>query len=179
MNILVYDINNINDKENICISDEIICPICKENILINIKDYKMNLFDCKYKHNIKNIFIKDYKNTQNIDISKIICNKCKIANKSNTYNNELYICINCNMNLCPLCKLKHEREHKIINYDLKNYICYKHNENYIKYCNECKLNICTECENEHRSHNIIYFGEILSEDNNDNELKEHIDLLKN
>ena len=43
MNILVYDIN----KENIYISDEIICPICKENILINIKDYKINLFDSK------------------------------------------------------------------------------------------------------------------------------------
>ena len=43
MNILVYDINNLNDKENICISDEIICPICKENILINIKDYRINL----------------------------------------------------------------------------------------------------------------------------------------
>ena len=128
MKILVYDINNSNNKENIYISDEIICPISKENILINIKDYyKINLFDCKYKHNIRNIFIKDYKNTQNIDISKIICNKCKMANKSNTYNNELYICNNCNMNLFPLCKLKHEKQHKIINYDLKNYMCYKHN----------------------------------------------------
>ena len=58
----------------------------------------INLFDCKYKHNIENILLKDYKNTQNIDTSKIICNKCKIANKSNTYNNELYICINKKIN---------------------------------------------------------------------------------
>ena len=32
------------------------------------------------------------KNTQKIDISKIISNICNINNKSNTYNNEFYIC---------------------------------------------------------------------------------------
>ena len=39
---------------------------------------------------------------------------------SNLYNNELFICLNCNINLCPLCKSKHKKEHKIINYELKN-----------------------------------------------------------
>ena len=139
MNILVYDSNSII-KETLCKSNEIICPICKENIYININDYKINLFDCKNKHNIRNISLKNYEKTQNIDISKIICDKCQIKNKSNTYNNEFYICLNCNINICPLCKLNYENEHEIINYDLKNYICNKHKENYTKYCNECKLN---------------------------------------
>ena len=155
-----------------------ICPKCNENIILEIKDYKINLYDCKYKHNIRNILFKEYENTQNIDISKIICDKCKLANKSNIYNNELYICLDCNINLCPLCKLKHEKEHKIINYDLKNYLCYKHNENYIRYCNECKLNICIRCEKEHINHKTISFGEIINDDNKINELKENINKLK-
>ena len=56
------------------------------------------------------------------------------------------------MNLCPLCKLNHEKTHKIINYDLKNYICYKHDDIYTKYCSDCKLNLCIKCEKDHRNH---------------------------
>ena len=93
MNILVYDNENKKIRECLFKSKEIICPICKENNLININDYKINLYGCKYKHNIRNILLKDYENTQKIDISKIICDKCKLVNKSNTYNNELYICL--------------------------------------------------------------------------------------
>ena len=31
-------------------SNNIICPICGENALIKIKDYKITLYDCKYGH---------------------------------------------------------------------------------------------------------------------------------
>ena len=41
-------------------SNEIICPTCKENIFINLNDYKINLFNCKNKHNIRNILLKSY-----------------------------------------------------------------------------------------------------------------------
>jgi len=84
----------------------------------------------------------------------------------------------CNINLCPVCKLKHEKEHKIINYDDINYICNEHYEIYSKYCKECKLNICIKCEKEHKNHKSIYFGEILLDNNNNNELREYIDKLK-
>ena len=63
MNILVYDGSNIKKKECLIKSKEIICPICKENNIININDYKINLFGCKYKHNIRNILFKDYEST--------------------------------------------------------------------------------------------------------------------
>ena len=87
--------------------------------------------------------------------------------------------MNCNINLCPVCKLKHEKEHIIINYDGKNYICNKHYKIYTKYCNECKLNICMKCEKDHKNHKSIYYGEIfLDNDNNNNELREYIDKLK-
>ena len=75
--ILVNDINEIIKKENIISSKEIICPICKENIFINFNNYKINLIKCKNNHNINNIYIKDFKDTQKIDISKIKCEICK------------------------------------------------------------------------------------------------------
>ena len=60
-------------------SKEIICPKCNENILIKIDNYKINLFNCKNNHNIDNILLNEYEN--NIDISKIICDKCKLKKK--------------------------------------------------------------------------------------------------
>ena len=45
MNIEVYnDAENTNNIDiNIIKSKDVICPECKENILINIKEYKINL----------------------------------------------------------------------------------------------------------------------------------------
>ena len=62
---------------------------------------------CKNGHTIDNILLSELENTQLIDESKIIWDKCKINNKGNTYNKEMFICNKCNMNLCPLCKSKH------------------------------------------------------------------------
>ena len=42
--------------------------------------------------------------------------------------NEFYICKTCNKNICPLCKSNHDKNHKIINYDDKDYICEKHKD---------------------------------------------------
>ena len=71
MNILVNDIIEEENK-NIIESKEMICPKCKENIIINIKDYKFEM-KCKNKHYYY-LFLNEYNNK--IDISKIICNKC-------------------------------------------------------------------------------------------------------
>ena len=175
MNILVQSKNDdINEIKEI-ISKDIICPECGENILINIKDYKINLYGCKNNHKINNILINKYENNQKIDLSKIICNECNENNKSNTYNNEFYICNTCNKNICPLCKLNHNKNHIIINYDDKNYICKKHNESYIKYCKKCNENICIICENEHNNHDIINLGKIIV---NKNELIKEMEELK-
>ena len=51
MNILIYDkIENINNKVNIIKSKGVIYSECKENKLINIKDYIINLYECKNNH---------------------------------------------------------------------------------------------------------------------------------
>ena len=60
-----------------------------------------------------------------------MCNICSNNNKGKTYNNQFYICGTCNKNMCPLCKDNHNKEYKIIDYDNKNYLCNKHNEQYI------------------------------------------------
>ena len=118
--ILVYSINSTINIENTNIkkSKDIICPKCKEICIYEIKDYKIKLYDCKNRHINEYINLNEYENK--IDISKIKCDKCKNKNKSNTFNNEFYICYECNMNLCPLCKSIHDNTHSIINYDYKD-----------------------------------------------------------
>ena len=57
MNVLVNDDKDKNSKNEI-ISKDIICPECKDNILIDIKNFKINLSECKQNHNKNNIFKK-------------------------------------------------------------------------------------------------------------------------
>ena len=83
--------------------------------------------------------MNEYEETQKIDISKIICDICKINNKNNSYNNVFNICNTCNKNMCPLCNSGHDKNHMIINYDDKNYICKKHNDLMIHLLNIVKF----------------------------------------
>ena len=160
LNILVTEINS-EDKEqlkDIRKSTEIICPTCSEITRINIKDYKISLFECKNGHKLEDILLKEFENTQNIDLAKIICEECKQYNKSKTHENKFFKCMNCKKNICPLCKSTHNKEHKILNYEDINYKCDLHFENYNSYCEDCKRNLCTLCEREHKR---VNFGDIL------------------
>ena len=118
-----------SDYKKVIKADYIICPICKENALINFDNFKIKISDCKYGHTSYLLF-NEFEESQKIDESKIICNNCGKINKSNTYNNIMYICNTCKMNLCPLFKEKHGGNHNIINYDQKYYICDIHNRQY-------------------------------------------------
>ena len=81
-----------------------------------------------------------------------------------------------------MCKSKHDKNHKVINYEQKEYICEIHNKNYIKYCDTCKINICMLCFNQHNMHNIIDYDNIIPDiDNIENsliKLKDSIDIFK-
>ena len=151
--IVVYDniINNVN--KILKRSNEIICPECYKNIFMKIDNYKIKLNNCINKHN-KIILIKEFENSQIIDLSKIICNNCKENNMGNTYNNIFYKCLKCKMNICPICYSNHNKEHKIINYNEINNICDKHYDNYDNYCIDCNKNICLKCFEDHNKHNI-------------------------
>ena len=186
MNVLVYDINIINKRnENndfIIKSNYIICPECGENSKIKFKDYKISYFDCKNGHKKDNLSLDDFIQTQNIDLSQIICDQDQCNNNQyNSYNKQFYKCYTCNKKLCPLCKSKHDKKHIIINYDEVNFKCGKHNDVYIKYCNKCKINLCLSCEDDHLNHDILYLGDFKQNKNSLNmkldELKQQINLL--
>ena len=168
MNFLVVEaiIPIQNQTEDIIIkSKNIICPECKEDIKISIDDYVINLFECKNKHDIDNIFLDKFDSTQNINISQIKCEICGNYNKENIYNNIFYRCNTCKKDIYPICYSNHNKEHNIINYDDKNYICNKHNKIYIAYCEDCKENICMYCEQNHNEHSIINYGKLLKDKN--------------
>ena len=172
-----------NTEQNIKVSTEPICLICKDICLIEINDYKMAISGCKNRHTVKDISISNFKNNQKINESKIICELCKNQNKASSYENRFYRCISCKKNLCPLCNSSHNKEHDIIDYNLLNYTCLNHNEKFNSYCKECKINLCMECESEHKDkENIIYFRDILPNKelykSNLNDLKSKIDKYK-
>ena len=152
---LLKDDNNNNAK--IIKSLNTICPECKESCRLKIENYKIKLFNCPNKHIIKDIKFIDFNDTQKINESNIICNKCKIKNKGNT--TEFYKCLTCKLNLCILCRSNHDLKHNIIKYDEKDYMCEIHNEPLIKYCIKCEKNICFACE-EHEEHETIFLGDI-------------------
>ena len=161
MNVIVYDIIEDNTKKNEVISNNLICPKCKNVTLIDFKDFKVNLFGCKNNHNLNDILLDKFEETQLIDLSKIQCEICQVNNKGTTHNNDFYICNTCNINICPLCKSIHDKSHRIIDYNDKNFICKMHNEHFNKYCKNCEKDICILCENEHKSHDVINFKNIL------------------
>ena len=181
MKVLVNLINEKNKEEVLIQSKDIICPKCNEPCKIKIENYKIKLYDCINNHIVENIKILDFQNTQKVNISNIICDICKVDNKSNSYNQEFYKCLTCGKNLCILCKTKHELEHNIIAYEQKNYICKKHNDFFAEYCKNCKQNLCFMCKMEHIEHNTIYFGDLMQEinklSNNTSEIKIIIESL--
>ena len=177
MSILVdkENLDNDNDNKNKKLSKEIICPECKEDILMNINNYKINLYECKNGHKKENILFEEFENIQKIDLSEIICNECNSQNKAKSFNNKFFTCNTCGINLCPLCKSRHSNDHYIIDYDDKNYHCKKHKDAFILYCKDCKMNLCFLCRNEHNNHNIIDLGSILP---NKEELLKSMKYLK-
>ena len=162
--------------------NNIICPECYEDTKFTIEDYVINLSGCKNNHDIDNIFLDKFDSTQNINISKIICQDCKKFNKGNVFNNEFFRCNKCKKNLCLKCFIKHDKNHKIINYDDKNYICEQHNEIFNAYCKKCQVNICKKCKedigkkcnsiHDENNKNIINYDELYPKD------EKIVDILK-
>ena len=175
MNILVTEKKD-KYSESIIKSKQIICPICGEFAKFNVKNYKMSIYGCKYNHKLNDMNLEEFQNSQLIDISKIICDKCKDKNKYNTFRNEFHHCFSCNMNLCPLCKSNHDKKHNIINYDNINYYCSKHCEKYSYYCKKCKKSVCDECDCVDDNHDIISLGKmIIKKDDLEKNIKKYKD----
>ena len=167
--------------ESIVKPSQAICPECGEITLITFENYRIKS-TCQKGHEKENILFDEFEKTQIIDESKIKCDICKNLNKSMTYNKEFYFCSNCKENICPLCKTNHNKSHIIVKYDQKNYICFKHGDNYALYCKDCKLNLCSACENEHNGHEIVTLGKLFPNkkdlEKKMKELKDNMNKLK-
>ena len=181
--IQAFDNQDDNEKcSSIKKSKHVICPECKENSRISIKDFKISLYECKNNHKTEDLQLNEFEKTQNIDESEIICSNCKRA-KSDIFGHTFYICCTCKMNLCPLCIESHKTHYKI-DYDDKDFYCIDHSEAYIYYCNDCKKDICVLCESQHFGHKTITYGSIMPDvegaQKELNNLKERIkDFKKN
>ena len=141
-------------------SKYIICPECKENIRLGIYNDKITLYECINNHIFKNLSLKEFGTTQNIDESKIYCGNCSIT-KNKTYKNSFNICYSCKLNLYPICTYSHNKTHKIIDYDLKTFICNKHYESFLSFCEQFKKDICLIYENAHKDHKVISYEAII------------------
>ena len=148
MTILVIPVDQTKteQKKSLIRSECILCPICGENSKIEIKDYRITIYGCKSNHKTENILLEKFENTQFIDEAKIICGFCKERNKYKSFNKQFCYCLSCKNNICLICKELHDKRHYIIDYNLKNYICLEHGDNYYSYCQTCNKNICIVCE---------------------------------
>lgn len=84
--ILVFDVTTYHKEISVpsyIKSKEVICPECEEICLIKMMDYKISLSGCKNGHEINNISLESFKNTQLINESNIKCFKCN-NNKNKT-----------------------------------------------------------------------------------------------
>ena len=156
--------DSLDDNKETIKAQNIICPICKENCRMCIINYKIILFECKNGHKTNNILLEEFDNKQQISEYLITCDGCDNENKGSSYNHKFYQCLTCKKKLGALCKEKHKKEdHKIIDYDQKDYMCEIHNDNFYSYCQDCSLNICMNCYSEHKDHNIIEYEIIKPE----------------
>ena len=164
-------------------SNNIICPECWEISEIKIEDYRFSILECRNNHSTKDKEINKLEETQFIDLSKILCDECKLVNKSQTYHKYFYRCNTCKLNLCPLCNEKHSKinnGHKIIKYDEKDFKCPEHNLNFSCYCKDCITNLCQNCLGAHPNHKIVSFVRIINENElNIKVLKKNLETIKN
>ena len=168
--IQVHDnVMDAKDEDIYIKSNIIICPKCQESASILLQNYKISLSNCKNAHNIDNIKILDFPNTQKVNLSKIICGQCKENNMGTAIDHIFFRCTDCKKNLCSLCKYAHDPKHNIIIYSNKFYTCDDHGESFTSYCFKCKMNLCFICEKEkHSSHIVKSFNQM---DNNDDKNK--------
>ena len=175
MKVVAYD--NLSDDEKITPlkkSKYIICPECFENSRISIKNFQISLYDCINGHITENIQINEFEKTQYINQTKVICDNCKEANKSESIDNKFFICFACKMNLCLLCKEKHNNSHLVFDYDDKDFYCKNHSDANSCYCCDCLKDLCPLCENQHLGHKLIYYGSIIP---NKEECKKDLESL--
>ena len=162
INVFNLDIKNLKKKEKI---ECVLCPECEEIATITFNKDKISIDNCPNNHKLSNLSIDEFMHFQNNNQSHIKCFQCK-NNKS--YYNHFFICT-CGQYICPLCEKKHRinKDHKLIDYKIKNFICNKHIYEFVSYCNTCNINLCNKCEENHKTHKIMIYKKIIQNQKNE------------
>ena len=151
--IFVYDLDCKKKEVN---EENIICPECENISILDIKNSKFSIVNCKFNHKITNLPIDLFIYLQNFVYKEIKCSECN--NNSCLYNRFLYC--SCDNFICPLCEIKHINKnnyHNLIDYKKRLNFCKIHNKKYNSYCLNCKMNLCISCEGENHINNSIEF----------------------
>ena len=172
--IVVVD-RNIGEL-NMIKSSEIICPECYSSALLEIEEFGIKIFDCRNGHNAGRFLLDEIEESQMIDLTQIKCESCRIYSRGYTYNKEFYRCNTCKINLCPICEMKHDKKHRVIHYERRNYVCESHSRSYHSFCKTCKKNMCVLCEKDHENHQIVYLHKMIKRD--EKELKDTLKKIK-
>jgi hypothetical protein len=146
----------VKKKESKRIVKIIKCPLCECNdCILNIEKYHLFFSGCKYGHTV-DMILDRYKESQNIDFSKIECSggcgKTQI-NKPKDFNR----CLTCqeinkhSIYICDNCSKEHENTHVKVAFDERNCYCEKNNHfsKINKYCEKCENDLCDKCLEEH------------------------------
>ena len=139
------------------------CPDCKCNdCIINLNNYLATYYGCKNDHSSISIY-DQYINIQKIDTSEIRCNESGCQHTQQDYNLGFYKCLKCSsivkrsQYFCKDHISIHDKSHKIVKYDKKNYYCEKHFKQFTKYCFTHHKNLCEDCEKDSQNDNIAEY----------------------
>ena len=138
--------------------NNVICPECLENATLECKDFKYNL-KCDNGHVFNNLTPFEFKKSQEIETSRIICDICKEKNLGDWDRGNFSRCLKCKLNICceecqenhlsNFCK-KQRSKHTIVNYNLEeNNRCFEHNKQFNYVCEKCKKDLCDYCIEKH------------------------------
>ena len=165
------------------------CPECNYgDCVVSLKDYRTVFYNCQHKHLLPSTY-DNYFQDQIYYPEKIYCIDCLKNGKSDPL---IFQCLTCSKiagrvkSVCEECtKIKHiAKGHDVINYEDKNYICWKHNKKMVKYCFKCKKNFCDDCVAEHlkveenKDHPIKSFDLLIPEEKEIKDLKKSLEEIQ-
>ena len=165
------------------------CPECNYgDCVVNLKDYRTAFYNCQCMH-LKISSYGNYFSDQLYYPEKIYCKECSKNGKPDSL---IFQCLTCSKLLgrvntfCKDCAEKNHlsKKHEVINYEDKNYYCWKHIQKMTNFCFECKRNFCEVCVQNHlkveetKNHHIKNYDLLTPEENEINDLKNSLDTIK-
>ena len=135
--------------------NDILCPSCLTTSIIENDGYKLSIINCNNFHHIPNITFDRFESNDSFPMAK--CGMCSSYKyQFNTPPTQYYYC-SCGYYICPSCYTTHDRGHKKIEIEKKNYHCMIHDRDFNSYCLDCNSNICENCTEQHPQHEILKY----------------------